>query len=331
VSQRGGAVAAPPRVARLPLALAGAFFASGFAGLMHQVAWSKLLVQLIGATAYAQAIVLAVFMGGLALGASLAGRIADRSGRALELYVILELAIALYCAALPWLADGAAFLYVRPARALFDSPGATLLLRLALALALVLAPAVAMGATLPVSGTRRHRAHRGHTTPRRPSLCSEQRRRSARRGHRGLRRAAYLRRAGHLVVRVRAQRRGGAGGAATLARAPRHADARRREKSTCRVRAAQTKPRQKRVEPVAPTRWSATASRLRAADRAGALGLCGHGLRGAVRSSDRAVVRVVGLLLHADVDGVHHRHRARQRSRIGSTVRIRFAGSERAS
>ena len=43
-----------------------AFFLSGCAGLMHQVVWSKLLVNLIGATAYAQAAVLTVFMGGLA-------------------------------------------------------------------------------------------------------------------------------------------------------------------------------------------------------------------------------------------------------------------------
>ena len=46
-----------------------AFFLSGFAGLMHQVVWAKLLVQLLGTTAPAQATVLAVFMGGLALGA----------------------------------------------------------------------------------------------------------------------------------------------------------------------------------------------------------------------------------------------------------------------
>ena len=31
-----------------------AFFLSGLAGLMHEVVWAKLLVQLIGATAYAQ-------------------------------------------------------------------------------------------------------------------------------------------------------------------------------------------------------------------------------------------------------------------------------------
>ena len=55
----------PSAIARPVLA---AFCLSGFAALMHQVVWAKLLVQLIGATAYAQVVVLAVFMGGLALG-----------------------------------------------------------------------------------------------------------------------------------------------------------------------------------------------------------------------------------------------------------------------
>ena len=63
-----------------------AFFASGFAGLMHQVIWAKLLVPLIGATAYAQATVLAVFMGGLAIGAVGFGKRVDRLGRPLGTY-----------------------------------------------------------------------------------------------------------------------------------------------------------------------------------------------------------------------------------------------------
>lgn len=38
-----------------------AFFLSGLAGLMHEVVWAKLLVPLMGATAYAQAVVLGVW------------------------------------------------------------------------------------------------------------------------------------------------------------------------------------------------------------------------------------------------------------------------------
>ena len=59
-----------------------AFCLSGFAALMHQVVWAKLLVGLIGATAYAQACVLAVFMAGLAIGAVVFGRWVDRGWRA---------------------------------------------------------------------------------------------------------------------------------------------------------------------------------------------------------------------------------------------------------
>lgn len=134
-----------------PLApsVALAFFASGFAGLMHQVVWSKLLVHVIGATAYAQAVVLAVFMGGLAAGARWGGRVADRSGRPLRFYVLLEVGVALYCALLPVLTDAAAALYVPLAGVVFEQPGLTLGLRFGLAALLVLAPAAAMGATLP--------------------------------------------------------------------------------------------------------------------------------------------------------------------------------------
>jgi spermidine synthase len=89
-----------------------AFFVSGVSGLMHQIVWSKLLVQLIGATGYAQAVVLAVFMGGLALGALQFGRRSDRRGKPLSTYVVLELLIGAYCLLLPILLQLAGIGYV---------------------------------------------------------------------------------------------------------------------------------------------------------------------------------------------------------------------------
>ena len=62
----------------LSFAIYTAFFLSGLAGLMHQVIWARLLVQLIGSTAHAQMIVLAVFIGGLAIGATWFGKLADQ-------------------------------------------------------------------------------------------------------------------------------------------------------------------------------------------------------------------------------------------------------------
>jgi spermidine synthase len=131
-------------------AIFAAFFLSGVAGLMHQVVWARLLVGLIGNTAHAQAAVLAVFMGGLAIGSVCFGRTVDARGSPLRIYIALEIAIAVYCLLLPLilLASGSAYVAVAPH--IFDSSSLTLLLRLALAIAAVLLPAVLMGGTLPI-------------------------------------------------------------------------------------------------------------------------------------------------------------------------------------
>jgi len=127
-----------------------AFFLSGAAGLMHQVVWSRLLVGLIGATAHAQAVVLAVFMGGLAIGAAWFGRRVDRRGAPLTTYVRLELLIAGSCLLIPLLLMAAGWAYLLAAERLFEAGAVKLVLRLLLAVAVVLFPAVLMGATLPV-------------------------------------------------------------------------------------------------------------------------------------------------------------------------------------
>ena len=127
-----------------------ALLLSGFAGLMHEIVWARLLVNLIGNTAYSQAVVLTVFMGGLAIGAVLFGRGSDRGGSPLRTYVRLEIGIAVYCALLPWIVGAAGTLYDRFAAQSFESAGAKLGLRFALALVCVSAPAILMGGTLPV-------------------------------------------------------------------------------------------------------------------------------------------------------------------------------------
>ena len=70
------------------------FFLSGAAALIYQLAWTKLLALLFGYSAYALGTVLAVFMGGLALGGAWLGKRADSSGDAIRLYAWIELGIA---------------------------------------------------------------------------------------------------------------------------------------------------------------------------------------------------------------------------------------------
>ena len=54
------------------------FFLTGAAALVYESVWARLLTRVLGSQASATAVVLAVFMAGLGLGAFFAGRYADR-------------------------------------------------------------------------------------------------------------------------------------------------------------------------------------------------------------------------------------------------------------
>ena len=81
---------------RLPV---GVFFAlftiSGFAGLIYESIWSHYLKLFLGHAAYAQTLVLAIFMGGMAVGSWLVSRFTDRIRNLLLGYALAELGIGL--------------------------------------------------------------------------------------------------------------------------------------------------------------------------------------------------------------------------------------------
>ena len=80
--------------------LLAAYACSGFAGLVYQIAWTRLLILHLGHTTAAVSTVTAAFMGGLGLGGALGGRVASRLSRrqALWTYALLELVVALAAA-----------------------------------------------------------------------------------------------------------------------------------------------------------------------------------------------------------------------------------------
>src|SRR5215467_10230621 len=125
------------------------FFASGTAGLMLQVVWTKMLGQLFGSSAYAVATVLAVFMGGLALGSDVFGRWRPAAG-GVRLYAWMEWGIAATAlaslAGIPLVGE----LYVASHPYLAGSVFALLALRFAGAAIVLLLPTFLMGGTLPV-------------------------------------------------------------------------------------------------------------------------------------------------------------------------------------
>jgi spermidine synthase len=69
------------------------FVASGFAGLIYESVWAQYLKLFLGHAAYAQTMVLCIFMGGLALGAWLAARYTERIRHPLRVYAIIEVVI----------------------------------------------------------------------------------------------------------------------------------------------------------------------------------------------------------------------------------------------
>ena len=69
------------------------FFISGFSGLIYESVWSHYLKIFVGHAAYAQTLVLVVFIGGLALGSWLCGRVAERIRNPLRFYAIVEAVI----------------------------------------------------------------------------------------------------------------------------------------------------------------------------------------------------------------------------------------------
>jgi spermidine synthase len=71
-----------------------AFLLSGISGLVYQTVWVRMLTRYLGSTTAATAAVLCVFMGGLALGAFLGGKLADRIRDRLLAYILLEAGIA---------------------------------------------------------------------------------------------------------------------------------------------------------------------------------------------------------------------------------------------
>jgi len=132
-------------------ALVVVFILSGASGLIYQIAWVRLLALTFGITIYAVSTVVAAFMGGLALGSFVGGRIADRASRPILVYAAAEAVIAVLGLvsplALAWVQSAYIALSPRDAAELSVS---IVGLRFVLAAVILLIPATLMGATLPL-------------------------------------------------------------------------------------------------------------------------------------------------------------------------------------
>lgn len=130
--------------ARVPLL----FMASGAAGLIYQVVWTRDLVLVFGNTTQAIVTTVTAFLGGLGIGSLLGAAIGTRLRRALVLYGMLEITVGCLALAMPLAFDVVATVF----RSAYLSlpPGEVALIRFALAFCALTPVTLIMGMTLPV-------------------------------------------------------------------------------------------------------------------------------------------------------------------------------------
>lgn len=140
-----------PHYSRAALRLIGLLFVlSGATGLIYEILWARMLGLVFGATTFAISAVLAAFMGGLALGSTFAGRLAGKVRKPIRAYGLMEIGIALYALAIPFLFRLVDSLYILIWNQFHPGFYAFNIWRFVLSGVVLLVPTTLMGATLPV-------------------------------------------------------------------------------------------------------------------------------------------------------------------------------------
>jgi len=126
------------------------FFLSGAAALIFESLWFRLAGLSLGNSVWSASLVLAAFMGGLALGNGLVARLHKRLSHPVRLYAGLELAIGIVGIAVVLLLPRLPSVLGPALGGLTDMPVLLNAVRLSVAFGILMVPAIAMGATLPV-------------------------------------------------------------------------------------------------------------------------------------------------------------------------------------
>ena len=126
------------------------FFLSGASALAYQIIWIRLFGLVFGGTVVSMSAVVAVFMGGLALGSHIFGQYAMRVENRVRLYGILEMTLGvLALLVFVGISHLSTIIYSLP----FDADSRTVagvVARLILAVIILVPPTMIMGASLPV-------------------------------------------------------------------------------------------------------------------------------------------------------------------------------------
>jgi predicted membrane-bound spermidine synthase len=135
------------------------FTASGFAGLIYESVWTHYLKLFLGHAAYAQSLVLAVFMGGMAAGAAWCARRSSRFANPLAVYAAIEAAIGLAALAFHPVFAGVTDWSYESLLPGLGNQWLALGAKLALSCLLILPQSILLGMTFPLMSAGLARAH----------------------------------------------------------------------------------------------------------------------------------------------------------------------------
>ena len=124
------------------------FFSSGFSCLTLQIAWQRILGQVVGIDYFSTIIIVSIFMLGLGLGGILGAQISQKLRRPLIFFIYAEMAIACFAVFSDSLLRAAALFSTRLGS--IDLSQTSLMIDFGVYLALLIVPITLMGTSLPI-------------------------------------------------------------------------------------------------------------------------------------------------------------------------------------
>ena len=130
--------------------VAWSYAAAGFCGMAYEVLWSRALSIVVGSSVYSFTLVLAVYLGGHALGAALASGWVRRARRPVAALAIVHGVTALLAAGAFFAVDRLPHLFLQMIRAMDPSWGLVVLSQVGVIALIVLPAATVGGAVFPL-------------------------------------------------------------------------------------------------------------------------------------------------------------------------------------
>ena len=130
--------------------LSTVLFLSGVSALIYQIVWIRRFGLVFGVDVFTMATVLSAFMGGLAIGSLIFGRLADKLKNPLTLFLLLEFGIGLFAVLFPFTFKGLINLYTPIIQNQGLSNYSGQVVKFIFSFIYLLIPTTLMGGTLPV-------------------------------------------------------------------------------------------------------------------------------------------------------------------------------------